>query len=161
MALRKEPGRRYATVEHFSDDIRRYLEGVPVQARKDTLAYRTGKFIRRNKWAVVAAVGAATVLSFAILAEYFPKQLAGRANGALNLFHIAAAFVVQYSTGVVLQHWTPQAGHYPEIAYQTAFALNLAFQVVAWIWFMFPRVRIDSRQKLTREPCSDLRPGRR
>jgi MFS family permease len=62
----------------------------------------------------VAAVGAATMLSFAILAEHFPKQLAGRANGALNLFHIAAAFVVQYATGVVLQYWTPQAGHYPE-----------------------------------------------
>jgi ParB/RepB/Spo0J family partition protein len=113
------------------------------------------------QWAVVAAVGAATVLSFAILAEYFPKELAGRANGALNLFHIAVAFVVQYATGVVLQHWTPQAGHYPEIAYQTAFALNLALQVVAWIWFMFPRVRTDSRQRLTREPCSNLRPGRR
>jgi MFS family permease len=113
------------------------------------------------QWAVVAAVGAASVLSFAILAEYFPKQLAGRANGALNLFHIAAAFVVQYATGVVLQYWTPQAGHYPEIAYQTAFALNLALQVVAWIWFMFPRVRTDSRQRLTRETCSNLRPGRR
>jgi MFS family permease len=113
------------------------------------------------QWAVVAAVGAATVLSFAIMAEYFPKELAGRANAALNLFHIAAAFAVQYATGVVLQHWTPQAGHYPEIAYQTAFALNLALQVVAWIWFMFPRVKIDSRQKLTQEPHSKLRPGRR
>jgi MFS family permease len=113
------------------------------------------------QWAVVAAVGAATVLSFAILAEYFPKQLAGRANGALNLFHIAAAFVVQYATGVVLQRWTPEAGHYPEIAYQTAFALNLALQVAAWIWFMFPRFRTDSRQRLAREPCSNLRPGRR
>src|SRR5712664_918240 len=90
------------------------------------------------QWAVVAAVGAATVLSFAILAEYFPKELAGRANGALNLFHIAAAFVVQYATGVVLQHWTPEAGHYPEIAYQTAFALNLFLQIVAWIWFALP-----------------------
>src|SRR6266849_4040558 len=47
------------------------------------------------QWAVVAAVGAATVLGFAILGEYFPKELAGRANGALNLFHIAAAFAVQ------------------------------------------------------------------
>jgi MFS family permease len=90
------------------------------------------------QWAVVAAVGAATVLSFAILAEYFPKQLAGRANAALNLFHIAAAFVVQYTTGVVLQHWTPEAGHYPEIAYQTAFALNLVLQIVAWVWFALP-----------------------
>jgi MFS family permease len=106
------------------------------------------------QWAVVATVGAANVLSFAILAEYFPKQLAGRANGVLNLFHIAAAFVVQYATGVVLQYWTPQAGHYPEIAYQTAFALNLALQVAAWIWFMFPRVRIDSTC------CSRPRPRR-
>jgi MFS family permease len=68
-------------------------------------------------WAVVAAVGAAIVLSYAILAEYFPKELAGRANGALNLLHIATAFVVQYATGVVLAHWTPQAGQYPEMAY--------------------------------------------
>ena len=90
------------------------------------------------EWAVVAAVGAATVLSFAIMAEYFPKQLTGRANGALNLFHIAAAFVVQYTTGVVLGHWTPQAGHYPEIAYRTAFAVNLVFQIAAWIWFAWP-----------------------
>jgi MFS family permease len=90
-------------------------------------------------WAIVAAVGAATVLSYAIVAEYFPKELAGRANGALNLCHIAAAFVVQYATGVIVQHWTPEAGHYPEIAYQTAFALNLAFEVVAWIWFVMPR----------------------
>ena len=93
------------------------------------------------QWAVVAAVGAATVVSFGILAEYFPKELAGRANGALNLFHIAAAFVVQYATGVVLQYWTPLDGHYPEFAYQTAFALNLALQVAAWIWFMFPRAQ--------------------
>ncbi len=102
-------------------------------------------------WAVVAAVGAATVLSYAIVAEYFPKELAGRANGALNLCHIAAAFVVQYATGVVLARWTPQAGHYPEIAYRIAFALNFALQVAAWIWFVFPRVRTDSRQRLTRE----------
>jgi hypothetical protein len=39
---------------------------------------------------------------------------------------IAAAFVVQYATGVVLQDRTPQAGHYPEIAYRIAFAVNLA-----------------------------------
>ncbi len=91
------------------------------------------------QWAVVAAVGAATVLSFAILADYFPKQLAGRANGALNLFHIAAAFAMQYTTGVVLQLWTPEAGHYPVIAYQAAFALNLILQIAAWIWFALPR----------------------
>ena len=85
-------------------------------------------------WIVVAAVGAGTVLSYAILAEYFPTELAGRANAALNLFHIGGAFVVQYMTGLVVQLWAPTDGHYPEIAYQTAFAFNVGLQVAAGIW---------------------------
>jgi len=91
-------------------------------------------------WPIVAAVGAATVLSYAILADHFPKELAGRANGFLNFFHIGAAFLLQSATGLVLQHWTPDAGHYPEIGYQTAFTLNVALQVVALVWFAFPRL---------------------
>ena len=74
--------------------------------------------------------------------ERSPKELAERANGAPNLFHVTTVFAVRYATGVVLQHWTPQAGHDPEIADQTALALNLALQVVAWIWFMFAQVGI-------------------
>jgi tetratricopeptide (TPR) repeat protein len=54
-ALRKEPERRYASVEQFSEDIRKHLEGLPVSARPDTLAYRGSKFVRRHKWAVLAA----------------------------------------------------------------------------------------------------------
>ena len=89
-------------------------------------------------WIVVAAVGAGTVLSYAILAEYFPKELAGRANAALNVFHIGGAFVLQYMTGVVVQLWTPVEGHYPEVAYQTAFALNVGLQIAAATWFALP-----------------------
>lgn len=54
-ALRKEPERRYATVEQLAEDIRRHLEGLPVVARKDTLGYRTGKFVTRHKVGVAAA----------------------------------------------------------------------------------------------------------
>jgi len=62
MALRKEPARRYGTVEQFSEDIRRHLEGLPVAARKDTLGYRSAKFIKRNKAGVVAAALFAAVI---------------------------------------------------------------------------------------------------
>ncbi|MGH9849481.1 MAG: tetratricopeptide repeat protein [Blastocatellia bacterium] len=48
-AMRKEPERRYQSVEHFSEDIQRYLAGMPVLARKDTFGYRSGKFVRRHK----------------------------------------------------------------------------------------------------------------
>jgi len=47
-------------------------------------------------WSIVAAAGSGTILSYAILAEYFPKEITGRANGALNLFHFGAAFAIQY-----------------------------------------------------------------
>ncbi|HEV2799469.1 MAG TPA: protein kinase [Pyrinomonadaceae bacterium] len=55
LALRKEPARRYATVEQFSEDIRRYLEGLPVMARKATFGYRAAKFIGRHKVGVASA----------------------------------------------------------------------------------------------------------
>jgi non-specific serine/threonine protein kinase/serine/threonine-protein kinase len=54
-ALRKEPERRYRSVDQFSGDIRRHLEGLPVQARQDTAAYRASKFVQRHKLGVVAA----------------------------------------------------------------------------------------------------------
>src|SRR6185369_4958864 len=53
-ALHKEPQRRYATVEHFAEDIRRHLSHLPVRARPDTLWYRTGKLVRRYRTAVLA-----------------------------------------------------------------------------------------------------------
>ncbi len=56
MAMRKEPARRYASVGQFSEDIRRHLEGLPVLARKDTVAYRASKFIKRHRLGVAAAL---------------------------------------------------------------------------------------------------------
>ena len=53
-ALSKEPGRRYASVDQFAEDLRRHRTGLPVIARKDTWTYRTGKFVRRNRAVVVA-----------------------------------------------------------------------------------------------------------
>ena len=56
MALRKEANRRYASVDQLASDIRRYFEGRPVMARTDTLWYRTSKFVRRNRAALVSVV---------------------------------------------------------------------------------------------------------
>jgi serine/threonine-protein kinase len=69
MALRKEPGRRYASVEQLSDDVGRYLDGLPVRARPDTLGYRAGKFVRRHR-AGVAAAGAMVALVAALTGVY-------------------------------------------------------------------------------------------
>jgi len=64
-ALAKEPGQRYASVEAFADDLQRFTEGRPVQARTPTLRYRAKKFVRRNRGAVtVATLGVLLIVSF-------------------------------------------------------------------------------------------------
>jgi hypothetical protein len=55
-ALRKEPTRRYSSVEALSEDLRRHLESLPVNAREDTFWYRAAKFVRRHSGGVAAAV---------------------------------------------------------------------------------------------------------
>ena len=52
MALRKEPGRRYGSAAALGDDIRRFLEGMPVDAQPDSLSYKVGKFVTRHPWEV-------------------------------------------------------------------------------------------------------------
>jgi serine/threonine protein kinase len=55
MAMRKEPQRRYASVAEFSEDIRRHLDGLPINARPNVFSYRAAKFVKRNRIAVAAA----------------------------------------------------------------------------------------------------------
>jgi serine/threonine protein kinase len=75
-ALRKEPQRRYASVEQLSEDLRRHLEGLPVIARNDTLKYRTSKFIRRNRIGVAAAAIVALALVGGIIATAWEAHVA-------------------------------------------------------------------------------------
>ncbi|MBL8231208.1 MAG: serine/threonine protein kinase [Bryobacterales bacterium] len=53
-AMQKEADRRYSSVERFAEDLRRHIDGLPVSAREDTLFYRSSKFVRRNRIAVIA-----------------------------------------------------------------------------------------------------------
>jgi serine/threonine protein kinase/tetratricopeptide (TPR) repeat protein len=76
MAMRKEPERRYASVEQFAEDVRRHLEGLPVIARKDTLGYRGGKFIRRHKAAVFAAALVLLTLVAGVVATAWQARVA-------------------------------------------------------------------------------------
>jgi len=60
-ALKKDPRERYPSVTGLAEDLQRYLKHEPISARPDTLAYRTAKFLRRNR-TVVALIAAAIVL---------------------------------------------------------------------------------------------------
>ena len=69
-ALRKSPADRYRTVESLCDDLLRYRQGAPVLARSGNRLYRTGRFIRRYRWPLLAAS------SLAVLMTAFTLRLA-------------------------------------------------------------------------------------
>ena len=71
MAMRKEPDRRYPSVEGFATDVRAFLNGWPVWARHGNVGYRVHKYLRRNRTplAVAAALAIALVGGAAIAAE--------------------------------------------------------------------------------------------
>jgi len=103
-ALRKEPERRYRSVEALRDDLERYRAGRPVAARRGTWRYRAGKFARRYRWqiaAVAAFVGllvayaaTATVQSRRLAAERDrAEQSAERAKQSAERAEATAAFL--------------------------------------------------------------------
>jgi serine/threonine-protein kinase len=77
-AMRKDPRRRYQSAAQLSEDIRRHLEGLPVSARKDTLAYRASKFVGRHRAAAAAAALASVALAGGGVATAWEARVAAR-----------------------------------------------------------------------------------
>jgi serine/threonine protein kinase/tetratricopeptide (TPR) repeat protein len=98
MAMRKEPARRYVSVNQLSEDLRRYEEGLPVVARKDTVLYRTSKFIRRHRVTVLA--GALLFLSLVggIAATTYQARVAARRFGQVRM--LANSFLFEFHDSI-------------------------------------------------------------
>ena len=97
MALRKEPERRYSSAEQLLADLSSFRAGRPVLARPDTVGYRTGKFVRRNRVAVVAS--AAALAAIVVLVAYYTTRLAHERDRAREEAAKAKS-VVSFLTGL-------------------------------------------------------------
>ena len=73
------------------------------------------------------------MLSFAILAEYFPQEASGRANAALNLLHVGAAFVLQSAMGIIIAQWPQTNGGYAVAAHEAAMTAGICIQLLALV----------------------------
>src|SRR6185436_5818637 len=100
-ALRKEPERRYQTAGELSEDLRRHLEGRPVSARADTVGYRAGKFVRRNRASVTAALLIAASLIGGIVTTTWQARLAERRFDEARRLIRSVIFDIQPKLGAV------------------------------------------------------------
>jgi len=78
MALRKAPSQRYPSAEQFAEDIRRHLQGFPVNARGTSFGYLFTKFVKRNKLGVAAAATIVLSLMGGIVATSWQSYVAKR-----------------------------------------------------------------------------------
>ena len=93
-------------------------------------------------WISFGLLGTAGILPYAILAQYFPRQLVGRCNSILNLLVFAGAFAAQWLIGVIIGLYPQTAGGgYATTGYQSAFAFMLILQLVTAAWFYLCRMR--------------------
>jgi serine/threonine protein kinase len=87
-ALRKEPDRRYRSVENFAEDIRRHLENLPVSAHGDSFWYRAHKFVSRHRVGISAAAVAGLVLIVGTIVSvreaYVARSESARAERRFN-----------------------------------------------------------------------------
>ena len=74
-ALQKDPAQRYASAEALAGDLRRYLQGRPIQARPPGVGYRVNKYIGRHRWGVaLASVAVLALLGTTSVALWQARQ---------------------------------------------------------------------------------------
>jgi len=82
-ALRKEPERRYRSVNQMADDIRLHLESKPITARAESWHYRTSKFVQRHYVGVaMSAISVAALAAFAVTLSIRNEQIAAERDRA-------------------------------------------------------------------------------
>ena len=107
-ATEKEAVQRYPSVEQFSADIRRYLNGQPVSARSHTMFYRLSKFVRRRKGVVLAVAAVLLTLVGGIVATVREARIAQRRFDDVR--RLANSFIVEHDAFALIPGNTAQRG---------------------------------------------------
>src|SRR5581483_3976893 len=99
-ALRKEPAARYASAAALAEDVRRFLAGLPVEARPATAFYRARKFVRRHRWATASAALVALALALFVVALLRERAGTARERDAARLAAAQAQQVSEFVLGL-------------------------------------------------------------
>lgn len=121
-AIEKDAARRYLSVEQFSADLRRYMDGRPVQARGNGRMYRLGKFVLRNKAIVTAVAAVILTLVGGILTTTRQARIAERRFDQVR--KLANAFLLEHDALAALPGSTGQRRKLTEQALEYLDVLN-------------------------------------
>jgi predicted MFS family arabinose efflux permease len=91
-------------------------------------------------WIIFGMTGQVAVLAYPWLSSYFGAAASGRATTAMNLVLFLFAFGAQYAIGAIIDLFPPTpGGGYDPRGYQVGFAVFLATQLLALVWYLLGR----------------------
>jgi predicted MFS family arabinose efflux permease len=101
-------------------------------------------------WILFGFFGTTGIITYAILSQGFPGNLAGRVNTGLNVMLFVTAFGMQWGIGEVINLWpiSPDGNYAPE-GYKAGLGLMLALQVIALLWFIIASLIMRRREHKT------------
>ena len=143
-AVRKEADERYGSTAEMANDIERYLTGQPVTAQRQSLAYRSRKYMRRNRYLLagtgLVVVGLGTGLGVAL----WQAQLAQKSAEVAELESRKATAVSEFLQDVFIQADPLEANDNPTVRE----ALNYADSQIGDRFVKHPEVEAAVRRTL-------------
>jgi WD40 repeat protein/serine/threonine protein kinase len=104
--LEKEPGRRYRSAAALAEDLRRFLNGEPIQARAARPWEKAWKWARRRPaWAALLLVSVLAVVSVAVEGLLYTVQLRDALNKAETLERQTGEFLYASDMRLAQQLW--------------------------------------------------------
>ncbi len=106
-ALRKEPDQRYTSAAELAQDLTRYLDGLPVEARAATPGYRLRRFVSRNRTAVMSATAAMIALVIGLGVAVWQAQVAAAERDRAQAAEAEAEQVISFLQQDLFENATP------------------------------------------------------
>ncbi len=95
-------------------------------------------------WGAYGFFASCCILSYALIAEVFPRKVVGRVTTAFNMIFFISIFTMQVGVGYILDFWPPDNGQYPVVAHLTAWSLMLVAQVLTSVLYFWPgKLEVD------------------
>ena len=91
-------------------------------------------------------LGSSCILTFAGLAQIFPKKYSGRVSTILNVQVFMGAFIIQWGIGAIIELWPTTEIGYDPASYQVAIGVLVLMQAAGLVWYLL------SQQLIKKQP---------
>ena len=118
--------------------------------------FLTAQFSMAYGWAtsplllvvIFGFLGSSCILTFAGLAQIFPKKYSGRVSTILNVQVFMGAFIIQWGIGAIIELWPTTEIGYDPASYQVAIGVLVLMQAAGLVWYLLSQQLIKKQPEM-------------